>query len=157
MPETVRTPEKEAELLAAVVKNGGNISKSCEEVGIGRQTVYDWKDAHEDFAQALEKACERGVDALEDEATRRAFHGVEEPVYQGGARIGTIQKYSDTLMIFLMKGRRRAKYGDRHVADVNLRGAKALTNEQAMAEIAALSQEMRFKYQLVEIDDGEKD
>ena len=50
---------------------------------------------------------------LEDEAKRRAYEGVKKPVYQGGKRVGYVQEYSDTLLIFLLKGTNKAKYGDR--------------------------------------------
>ena len=54
-----------------------------------------------------------GGDVLEDEAVRRAKEGVEEPVYQGGKLVGHVQKYSDTLLIFLLKGAKPQKYGDK--------------------------------------------
>ena len=54
-----------------------------------------------------------GADMLEDEAVRRAKDGVERPVYQGGKLVGHVQEYSDTLLIFLLKGARPEKYRDR--------------------------------------------
>ena len=40
--------------------------------------------------------------------------GVEEPVYHQGVCIDTIHKYSDTLLIFLLKGHAPAKYRENH-------------------------------------------
>ncbi len=37
---------------------------------------------------------------------RRAVDGVDEPVYQGGKKVGSITRYSDTLLIFLLKANR---------------------------------------------------
>ncbi len=54
-----------------------------------------------------------GADLLEDEAVRRAKDGVEEPVYQGGKLVGHVQKYSDTLLIFLLKGAKPEKFRER--------------------------------------------
>ena len=51
---------------------------------------------------------------LEREARRRAVEGVEEPVgFYKGEPSAYVRKYSDTLLIFLMKGARPDKYRDR--------------------------------------------
>ncbi len=49
---------------------------------------------------------------LEAEARRRAVEGVRKPVYCRGEIVGTVKEYSDTLLIFLMKGARPEKYRD---------------------------------------------
>ena len=57
---------------------------------------------------------------LEEEARRRAYVGFDEPVFgSGGHGIGTVQvgvirKYSDTLLIFLLKGIRPGKFRENH-------------------------------------------
>ena len=51
-----------------------------------------------------------GLDALEDEAIRRAREGVVEPVFQAGLHCGNVRKYSDLLLIFLLKSRRPHRY-----------------------------------------------
>ena len=53
------------------------------------------------------------VSTGEDEAVRRAHDGVDEPVFYQGKACGVVRKYSDTLLIFLLKGRRPEKYRDR--------------------------------------------
>ena len=66
-----------------------------------------------DFAKDWKSAL-AGRNMLEDEAIRRAKDGVrEKPVYQGGKLVGHVQEYSDTLLIFLLKGARPEKYRDR--------------------------------------------
>ena len=64
------------------------------------------------YAQAFAEAREEACDALESEARRRAVKGVRRPVYYKGKLIGYIRKYSDTLLIFLMKAARPDKYRD---------------------------------------------
>lgn len=76
-------------------------------------TAYNWRSENPEFAQQWESAKEAGVDALEDEARRRAFEGTSEPIFHQGMECGTIQKYSDTLTIFLLKGARPEKYRER--------------------------------------------
>lgn len=65
------------------------------------------------FAEQWDAAVEAGTDVLEDEALRRAKDGTNEPVFYQGVRCGLVRKYSDTLLIFLLKARRPAKFSDR--------------------------------------------
>ena len=48
---------------------------------------------------------------LEREAWRRAHDGIAEPVFQHGKQVGTIQRYSDNLLMFLLKARAPDRYG----------------------------------------------
>lgn len=65
-----------------------------------------------DSRSAGEDAIETGTDLLEDDVRRRAVDGVEEPLFHQGKKVGLTRKYSDTLLIFLLKARRPAKYRD---------------------------------------------
>ncbi len=73
----------------------------------------------QEYARQFAEARHRTADILEDEAWRRAVQGVEEPVYQGGKLVGTVTRYSDTLMTWLLRGLRRERYGDK--TDVGIR------------------------------------
>lgn len=111
---TKLNPGKRKKLLEAIVECGGNISAACRACGgdITAPYVSSLKRKDDKFGEMLREAQERGAEMLESEAIRRAFEGVEEPVYQGGELVGHKQKYSDTLTIFLLKGQMREKYGD---------------------------------------------
>lgn len=99
-----------------------NVSESARKAGVDRTTAYAAR-AHDDkddpqaradalaFARQWDNAIEIGIDALEAEARRRAMHGVLEPAgwYKGKAG-GKVRRYSDTLMIVLLKGHRPEKY-----------------------------------------------
>ena len=76
--------------------------------------MYDWLKADANFKKSFEDSAKIGIELLEDEAQRRAFHGTKKPVYQGGKLVGHIQEYSDTLLIFLLKGKKPDVYKDRH-------------------------------------------
>ena len=79
---------------------------------VGRRSHYDWiRDA--EYAAMFQEAKEQAADHLECEARRRAVEGVEEPVYYKGEVCGTIRKYSDLLLIFLLNGARPEKYRDK--------------------------------------------
>ena len=64
---------------------------------------------------------------LEPEAIRRAVDGVEKAVYYRGAQVGVEREYSDTLLIFLLKGWKADRYTERR--EVFHRGAVALLRQ----------------------------
>jgi hypothetical protein len=113
---TKRTPKKEDEIIEAIVRHGGNVTRACEECLIGRTTLFEWCQADATLKGRVADAVDKGTDVLEEEARRRAFEGCIEPVfYQGklvvdaeGKPVG-VRKYSDFLMGLLLKGH-RSKY-----------------------------------------------
>lgn len=107
-----RTPKKQEAFLAALAQRG-NVSEACQAAGIGRRTVYQWRDADKDFAAAWDGALDEAADTMEREAFRRAVEGTEKPVFQQGQEVGRIREYSDTLLIFLLKAARPEKYRER--------------------------------------------
>jgi hypothetical protein len=115
---TTRTPKREEGFLRCLRESGGNVSRACEAAGLSRQTAYEWRSADKDFAERWDETVEAGTDELEEEARRRAFAGVDEPVFYQGDECGTVRKYSDTLLIFLLKGRKPDKYRERVTIDV---------------------------------------
>ena len=127
---TDRTAKKGAKFLG-VLQAGMSVSKACKVAKLPRRTAYDWRESDALFAQAWDDAVEAGTDALEDEAVRRAKNGWLKPVYQGGKKVGTIQEFSDTLLIFSLKARRPQKFRDNVALDVTGK----LTLEQLVAQI----------------------
>lgn len=91
-------------------RNCGNVTASARAVGISRQAVYDKLEADENFKREFDSAEIEAGDLLELEARRRAHDGVDEPVYYKGEVCGTVRKYSDTLLIVLLKGTKPEKY-----------------------------------------------
>lgn len=77
------TPEKLSAFCTALAETG-IVGKACKAVDISRVTAYEWREQNPDFAARWDRALKIGVTALEDEAHRRAFSGVDEPlVHQG--------------------------------------------------------------------------
>lgn len=108
-------PKKRA-YLAALIENGGRKGKATEAAGISRKTprTKSWKE-DEEYQVAYQEALILAGENLEEEAIRRAVEGVEEPVgWFRGVAGGTITRYSDTLLIFLMKGNNPGKYAEFH-------------------------------------------
>lgn len=120
-----RSPAVEAEFLKSMAQ-GWSVSKSAWTAGIHSMTAYRWKadslasirddgTYKDDFCVRWAAAYEDGVDVLEDAAHRRAVHGVEKPVYQGGVMVGTITEYSDTLLNLALRGKKPERYNtERH-------------------------------------------
>ncbi len=107
------TPKKKVAFCKSLVETGGNVSKAALLIGVARQNCYVHKEADPEFAQAWDDAVEEGTEDLEEEARRRAYKGVLEPVFHQGAECGFVRKYSNTLLIFLLKGRKPDVYRDR--------------------------------------------
>ena len=73
-----------------------------------RRKLYRAKDADTDFAKEWARAYQEGTDALTAEARRRAVEGVDEPRMIGhgeNAELITVKRYSDPLLMFLIKQR----------------------------------------------------
>ena len=125
MSQTNRTPKKRPSSKArtraidwkpAFLKNlqaTGNIRAACLAAKISRATFYEHRKADAAFETQVSEALEDAGDILETEAWRRAVKGVLKPVFQQGSRVGSIREYSDTLLIFLLKGTKPQKYKDR--------------------------------------------
>ncbi|GGG97530.1 terminase [Pedobacter zeae] len=104
--------QKQADFLENVALYG-NITEAARKSKLDRKTMYRWRSEEPGFAKAWDEAAEIGIEAIEDEARRRAFKGTLKPIYQGGVKVGTVREYSDTLLIFLLKGAKGAKYKER--------------------------------------------
>lgn len=95
----------------------GNVGHSAALVGVHRNTVYDWLERDEAFAQAFRQAEDAAVEVLEQEAWRRAVEGspYTRTSYWHGEPVGTDSKieYSDALMTLLLRARAPEKYREK--------------------------------------------
>lgn len=118
-------------VLAAYAQTG-NVSAAAKLAEVSRRSHYEWLARDKRYAAAFEEAVDEAADRLETEARRRAVSGVADPVFYKGEKVGSIQKYSDTLLIFLLKGARPEKYAERHVV-----GGKGKRGAILLEEIVA--------------------
>jgi hypothetical protein len=72
-----------------------------------------WAEHDQEFALAFKQADLQATESLEKEAWRRARDGFAEEVWQHGKLVGTIQRYSDRLLEFMLRARRPDVYRDR--------------------------------------------
>ncbi len=113
------TPEVQ-EVFLQVLEDTASPKQAAQACGISRRLAFEYKQNDVEFRTRWEKAIDVAMDALLDEAYRRACLGVEEPViYQGqlsttrdpqtgDERPLTVRKHSDRLLEVLLKFR----YGD---------------------------------------------
>ncbi len=114
--ETIRTPENARKFLASLEETG-NVRESADKAGVGRNSVYLWRRDDEEFRAAWDARVACYGDMLETEAFRRAFHGVDKPVFYEGAQCGTIREYSDGLLARMLV-RFKPEYSDKFSAEV---------------------------------------
>ena len=98
-----RRAEQQAAFLAAYARIA-TVKDAAQAAGVGRRTHYDWLAADATYVERFEEARRDATDVLLREARRRAVVGVQEPVFYRGEAVGTVTKYSDVLLIFLLKG-----------------------------------------------------
>lgn len=113
------TPEVQ-ELFLQILEDTASPKQAAQVCGISRRLAFEYKQNDLEFRRRWEQAIEVAMDALLDEAYRRACIGVEEPViYQGQLSMTrdtvtgedrplTVRKHSDRLLEVMLKFR----YGD---------------------------------------------
>lgn len=134
---TPKRPPRWVKGFLVALSTTGNVRAACEATRIDRKTAYNRRDADEDFAAAWADALDEAADLLELEARRRAYEGVRRLKFDRGTLITVPatdvdgnpvldpetkqpvmvpyveHEYSDTLIIFLLKGARPEKYRER--------------------------------------------
>ena len=92
-----------------------------------KQAAYLWRGEDPEFEDQWDEAIEAAADVLEAEARRRAVDGIEVRHYdRDGKLVSTEHKYSDTLLIFLLKGVRPNKYRDNATLGHEFQGPRLL-------------------------------
>jgi len=116
--------ENKAAFLAAYAEVG-NITRAAEIAGVDRTTHYKWIESDDEngsYMKAFKAADEQAIEKLETEARRRAIEGLRKKKFDSKGNPIIDQEtgkqyeehdYSDTLLIFLLKGARPEKYKDR--------------------------------------------
>jgi hypothetical protein len=111
----------------------GNIVLSAKRSKVGPTKHYDWLDDAE-YESQFAVAQEEAVQHLEAEVYRRGVEGVNEPVWYQGQRCGVVRKYSDTLLIFLLKGTQPEKYAQ--FINTNIQGKVTLSRGPDLAQLS---------------------
>jgi hypothetical protein len=124
MAESNKSPHPKKAAFLAAYASVATISHAAKLVGIDRSTHYDWLEKDPQYVKDFNEAKQTACDNLEAEARRRAVAGCEEVVYYQGVECGRVRKYSDTLLIVLLKAAMPEKYIERraieHSGDMGL-------------------------------------
>jgi hypothetical protein len=110
-------PKRSLDKFISELEDGSSVTEACQVVHIGRRTAYDYRSSDPDFAARWDAAIEKGTDELEKVAIKRAKEG------------------SDSLLMFLLRGRRRSIYGEKVQVDAKVEAISS--SELAAARAAA--------------------
>lgn len=140
--KNTKTPARTAVFLDALA-GGLSVSSAAKAAGVPLRTMYGWREGDPAFAAEWAAAYTIGADNLEAEAQRRAVKGVEEPVFHSGKVVGSVMRYSDTLLIFMMKARDPERFCDRaRTAAIMRKWAKKDAEEGEAVDEMTLSAEL---------------
>ena len=95
-----------------VLRTTGNVTLAAQHAGQSRNQVHDVRQRSKRFAAQWDNALEEATDLLEAEARRRAFTGIDKPVFYKGKVVGSTKKYSGPLLMFLLEAHRPEKFRD---------------------------------------------
>ena len=115
---------KRKRFLAAFAECG-MVYAAARAAKVSKSLHYVWLKEDPDYANAFENAREQANVALEDEAVRRARHGVRRPVLYKGRQVHINgepiweHEYSDTLLQLLLKGAMPDKYRERSSTEIS--------------------------------------
>jgi hypothetical protein len=104
----------------------GNLSLACQAAAITRRQATMLRKLDSAFANAYDEAMDDAADRLEAEAWRRALEGVVNPVIKAGKPVldpvtgeaVVIRRYSDPLLVMLLKGCKPDKFAVRGMQSV---------------------------------------
>lgn len=106
-----------------VFRKCGNITLAANRIGITVTQVHTWRKRYPEFTKNFDLAKEEAADLLEAEALRRAVNGVENYKFHEGvplmdpsnpSKFLIERKFSDPLLIFLLRATRPEKFKDSH-------------------------------------------
>jgi hypothetical protein len=100
----IEMSKKKRNAFIASLAETGQVTTAAKAVGYATtQHLHKLRREDEDFATAWDEALMSAGDLLKDEAVRRARDGVLEPDYYKGDIVGYTVKYSDSLLMFIIK------------------------------------------------------
>jgi len=131
--------EERKESFLSHLETSGNVKSALEKSGLPLKVAYRLKKTDKDFDQVWNLAIDSSMGLLESEAYRRAFEGVKEPVFRKNGQVGVVTKYSDQLLMFLLKGHNPEKYREKFdikkTVEVTIKAAEL--PDDMLAKIAA--------------------
>lgn len=147
--ETAQQLEQERrELFLRILRRTGRVTFSAVEAGYEDvHQLYYLRRTNSDFAKRWEEAVNDAAEGWEDEAVRRAVIGVEEPVFWQGDEVARVTKYSDALLMFMLKGAKPAKYRENVKVDATVDGKSGIAVIPAILPVTVWEREAALQQQ----------
>ncbi|MDF1791455.1 MAG: hypothetical protein P1U88_06060 [Thalassobaculaceae bacterium] len=120
------------------------MSEAARAAKASRSRAYQLKAEDPGFAEEWADALEIATDALDAEARRRAIDGVETPRFHQGRVAGTVRRYSDTLLMFLLRAHRPKLYRERAGLTASRQDSNDATEDYTGARDALAERLARF-------------
>lgn len=136
-----RLTDKMLERFLDQLSECGSVSMAAARAGLNRTALYRERDRSKRFAARWDKACDLGVERLQDDAMRRALEGDERPVFKGGEQVGSVHRHDTSLVKFLLQSYRPDIFGGRResggpAVSLDLVKRVAAAEKRAKAHIA---------------------
>lgn len=126
-------------VLARIAQNESTV-KAIRAEGISPTQFYYHVNQTPEFPDLLQKAQagrderfkQQTIETLEQTAISRAVEGWDEPVFYEGKLCGTKRKYSDSLLMFMLKGLKPDVY--KEGANINVNNTNSNANAVVMSD-----------------------
>ena len=107
------TAERQEAFLKALAASGC-VSHACRVVGMSRESAYNLynRESAVSFRRGWEDALDCSLRLVEDGMFSRAIEGVARPIFYQGELVGEYRHFDNRLAMFLLRYRRRHRYGD---------------------------------------------
>lgn len=143
----------------------GVVGRACESSGVGIKAVWERRKTSAEFSSRYEEAKKKAGDVLKEEARRRAVDGLLRKKFgKGGEPIIDPEtgkqycerEYSDTLLIFLLKGAFPEEFRENVRQQVEVTGhnggpiqLKAMTDDDIRSRAEAILAASRLEGKLL--------
>lgn len=123
-------------LFFAELAKHGRPATAARTAQLDRSNMYKLKDSDPVIATRWADALELFADGLEEAAHLRAVEGTDKGVYHQGFLVATEKQYSDSLLLAMLKAKRKREYDA--ASKIELTGADGgpVKTEQSPTEIA---------------------
>src|SRR4051794_22889806 len=91
-------------LIIETLQKTPALSSACAVAKVTPKTFRAHMEKDAEFAELVRDAQERCRDILHEACWNDAVHGHEEPVFQGGGKVGEKRVYSEPMRLAMLKG-----------------------------------------------------
>ena len=133
--------ENQKKLFLEALSQHGIVTEAAAYAGVARSSVYRCRNLDQNFASSWSDAKEAATDRLAKAALDRALDGIEEVKYFKGEPIGSVRRYSDQLLMFLLRAYRPAIFNPKQMTAEKGPHDDNQTRQSLVKKMAKLSQE----------------